>query len=407
MRRTLVLALALASVGIGGTAMAARRDLGVKLVETLRVELGLGRSAADVRRGLAALDREQAALQYTAALLEHAGDESLRRLSAYAERTDVRERRVRERGRALYKLARGGAARLAFGEALGDDERGSTAARLVRARALRALVRHDLHELVSHRRARARARAELLAATREHQALAAADGVLAIETAVLERASSVLDPKLLTAARARTVALRRAGSKARVAERELIAAVRDGARELEGLGGGHRLVRPVHGATVGAFGRHLDRVLAVPSLRNGIELAAAADERVVAIAPGRVALVSELPEYGGAVVVDHGDGQLTLTARLWKIAVAPGDTVEAGTELGRAAPKPIDDGLGRTVYLELRHGERPVDPEPWLARARALARPKRAADDAATSPSTPADVEPTEPDPSAPVEPLP
>jgi hypothetical protein len=42
------------------------------------------------------------------------------------EGTDGREARLRLRGRALYKLARGGAARLAFGESLGDD--GDTAA---------------------------------------------------------------------------------------------------------------------------------------------------------------------------------------------------------------------------------------------------------------------------------------
>ncbi|HWB73789.1 MAG TPA: M23 family metallopeptidase [Nannocystaceae bacterium] len=377
MRATIIAVLA--SLAVAGTATASP-----KLVETLQRELGLSRSATEVRKGLAELDREHAGLQYTASLLEHASDESLRRLTAYTGGMDEREASVRARGRALYKLARGGAARLAFGEPLGDDEQGSTADRLRRARALRGLVRHDLHELASHRRARARARAELLAATREHQALAAAQGVLAMESTVLEQASSLLDPAVAQAMRARTHALARADVRTRFAERELIDRVKNDARalaELRGNTGSHRLVRPVRGRTIGAFGRYLDRVLAVPMLRNGIELAATNDEPVFAVADGRVALVTDLPEYGGAVVIDHGDGQLSMVARLWKIGVAIGDEVDEGALLGHAAPKAIDDGLGRTVYFELRHGERPVDPEPWLQRP-ASARPRRAAPDA-------------------------
>jgi len=385
MRRSIALVMVLASLGLGGTALAARRErnLGARLVETLQRELGLTRSAAEIQRGLTALDREQASLQYTVALLEHAGAESMRRLGAYAESLDDRELRMRARGRALYKLARGGAARLAFGEPLGEDQPGATAARLARARSLRELVRHDLHELTSHRRARLRARAELLAATREEQALAAAASVLVIETAVLEQAAVALDPRLAEAARARTVALRRAGSRARTAERELIAEVKASAQgldELRGVAGGPRRVRPVRGVVVGSFGRYLDRVLAVPMRRNGIELAATRDEPVLAIAPGRVVLVTELPELGGAVVIDHGEGEYTLTARLWKIDVAVGDVVDGGRELARAAPKSIDDGLGRTVYFELRHGERPVDPEPYLQRPRVQPKPTAAAE---------------------------
>jgi septal ring factor EnvC (AmiA/AmiB activator) len=204
--------------------------------------------------------------------------------------------------------------------------------------------------------------------------------VLAIETAVLEHAEAALDPQVASAARARKLALAKAGTRGRVAERELIDLVVANAGELadlRGLGGG-KLQRPVHGKTVGAFGRYLDRVLAVPMLRNGIEIAATRDEKVVAIAAGRVALVTELPEYGGAVIVEHADGQLSLTARLWKIGVAVGDTVTAGQALGSAAPKAIDDGLGPTIYFELRHGERPVDPEPLLARPRSQAPRVRA-----------------------------
>lgn len=383
MRSRLTALVAVALVGVGGTALARPRaaaNAGAALVESLRRELGLTRSASEIHEGLEAIDRERASLQYTAAILDHASNESMRRLGAYAEVQDGREARVRDRGRALYKLARGGAARLAFGESLGDDARGSTALRLARARTLHALVRHDLRELASHRRARTRARAELLAATRELEALDAVATVFEMEGDVLTQAGGALDPALARAAANRKIDLRRAGDKARRANRELVALVKENWRELaahRGLDGAPELQRPVPGKVVGAFGSHQDRVLRVAVQRSGVELAAARGEKVVAIAPGRVVLVSELPDFGQAVVIEHGGGQYSLTARLWDLRVREGDGVDAGTVLGRVAPKAEDDGLGPTVYLELRHGEKPVDPAAYLARARPVARARR------------------------------
>jgi len=40
-----------------------------------------------------------------------------------------------------------------------------------------------------------------------------------------------------------------------------------------------------------------------------------------------------------------------------------GDELDAGALLGRAGPKAIDDGLGTTVDIELRHGEPWLEPE--------------------------------------------
>ncbi len=387
--RTTLLA-SLAALTLVGTVAAAPRktqSLATELADRLQRELGLVRSSAEIHRGLAALDREQASLQYTAALLDHASTESMRRLGAYAEGTGDREARLRLRGRALYKLARGGAARLAFGESLGDDGEGATAVRLARARSLREVVRRDLDDLRSHRRARSRARSEMLAATREIQALATVAHVFTMQGEVLSAAGIAVDPAVTRAASDRTLLLRRSGSAERRAQRELIALVKANWDELEtlrGLGGALRLHRPVSGALAGRFGVNRDRVLGVASMRNGVELAADRDERVVAMAAGRVVLVTELPEFGGAVVLEHGGGQYSLTARLWKIAVEVGASVEPGAELGRVAPKAIDDGLGTTVYIELRHGEKPVDPEPYLARARAATgrgQPRRDAGD--------------------------
>jgi septal ring factor EnvC (AmiA/AmiB activator) len=87
---------------------------------------------------------------------------------------------------------------------------------------------------------------------------------------------------------------------------------------------------------------------------------------VVAVAAGRVSFVGSLPGFDEVVVLDHGGGYLSLTGRLVAVGVADGQEVEAGTTLGHAAPKTVDDGLGRTIYFEIRHGRRPIDPLPFL-----------------------------------------
>src|SRR5690606_28652241 len=126
------------------------------------------------------------------------------------------------------------------------------------------------------------------------------------------------------------------------------------------------LVRPVDGRIVGGFGEYRDRVLKVPMTRNGVELAAEPNDPVKAIAPGEVVIVGALPGVERVVVIDHGGGYLSLTARLLSVLIEEGDEIEAGTVLGRVGAKAVPDGLGTTVYLEIRHGQRPIDPGQYL-----------------------------------------
>lgn len=362
----LVLAGTTASVASAGWRRAAQR-----ISDALQAEVELTASAADVHRGLAELDRERASLEYTASVLDHAGRESMRRLDAYRSIRSERERRAREQARVLYKLSRGGLARLAF-EDLGAQEHHS-AERIRQGRMLRFVIRHDLRELSVHRRAEQRASAELVASTRELQALSALTLVHAMQEHALVSTEVALDPALAQAKRRRRRALKQPGDRARRANRKLLRMLRANYKELRtlrGLDGAADLIRPVRGPTVGTFGEYEDRVLRVPMVRNGVELQAGRNERVRAMAGGRVVMVTTLPGYEQVVVIDHGGGQYTLTARLWQIEVAEGDEVEGGQIIGRVAPKSIDDGLGRTVYIELRHGEKPLDPTPYLRRAR-------------------------------------
>lgn len=347
--------------------------LGERLVRAFEAELGLTRQAVALERAVATLERDRAGAEHAAVVLDHAGREGLRRLDAYGEGRSQREALARQRARALVKVARGGIARIVLDD--GDDHDRSGAARLARGRDLRWLVRHDLRELSAYQRAEQRAGDELLHAERQLQALS-----------VLATVHDVQEPLVAAARQATGAALARAQQErealrdvvpwhARIAqsEPERLETLKASRAELDRLrreGDPLTLLRPVRGRLVGRFGGYTDPILRLPMVRNGVELAARRDEAVHAPADGRVVMVSELPGFDQVVVIDHGGGRLTMLGRLWKVTVAEGERVEAGTAIASAAPKVLDDGLGTTVYLELRHGDAPVDPEPLLRRRR-------------------------------------
>lgn len=362
--------LGLAGVlAIGGVLMLAAPvragGLGERLVRALEAELGLSRQAVALEQAVIALEREQDGAEHGASVLEHAGRESLRQLEAYREARGARERLVRQRARALVKVARGGIARIVL-EDLGDERPG--AERLARGRDLRWLVRHDLRELAAYQRAERRALAERLQAERQLQALSVLATVHDVQGGLLAVARTATVPALerATSTRQRLSV----GTPAGLEDRRRLEALRESEAELRALrreGADGALLRPVQGATVGRFGAYTDPILRLPMVRNGVELAARRDEEVRAPAAGRVVMVAELPGFEQVVVIDHGAQQLSMLGRLWKLTVAEGDDVDAGQAIGRVAPKALDDGLGTTAYLELRHGDRPVDPTPRLA----------------------------------------
>lgn len=345
--------------------------------KALKAELEVLVQAVELERGVESLRKERESLAFAETVLEHHGRESLRRLDAYGDASEERDRLTRRRARAMYKLSRGGMLRLAFEPA---EDGSDPSERIVRGRTIRQLVRHDLRELEVHRRAEDRASAELLTASRELTAVSSLHMIHAMQDAALRAAGDELMPEVRSTRRHR----RRIDLDDETGrhERRLLTEISKQRRALA-YGRGldlldpRSLVRPVPGRVVGRFGDYEDRIMGLQMHRNGVEIRASRRDRVRAIAPGEVAMVGELPGYDHVVVVDHGGGYLSLTGRLLGVTVAEGDEVDEGQVLGAPAPKAVDDGLGQTVYLELRHGERPIDPLTYLRRRH------RSGDDAA------------------------
>jgi len=83
-----------------------------------------------------------------------------------------------------------------------------------------------------------------------------------------------------------------------------------------------------------------------------------------AVFDGRVAYAAPLSGYGLTVVVDHGNGIVSVYAHAGVLQVASGDDVVRGQDLGKVG----DSGSlrGPYLYFELREAGRPVDPSSWL-----------------------------------------
>ncbi|GIX17894.1 MAG: hypothetical protein KatS3mg119_2080 [Rhodothalassiaceae bacterium] len=124
-----------------------------------------------------------------------------------------------------------------------------------------------------------------------------------------------------------------------------------------------RLVPPVDGPLRQRFGQTL-----AGGHSRGV--AFEGESRAIVVAPwdGRVVYAAPFLGMGVVAIIAHQDGYFSLLAGLEEALVTEGQWVLAGEPVGRL-PARSADGRPPRVYFELRQGNRPVDPVPWLARA--------------------------------------
>lgn len=96
----------------------------------------------------------------------------------------------------------------------------------------------------------------------------------------------------------------------------------------------------------------------------GIDLASVKRSPVPAAADGVVAMAGYLGIYGNTVVVDHGFGLMSVYAHLTAAAVAVGDRVKRGEEIGRTGETGLAGG-DHLHFSVLVHGQQ-ADPNEWF-----------------------------------------
>ncbi|MEZ0243537.1 MAG: murein hydrolase activator EnvC [Sphingomonas sp.] len=108
---------------------------------------------------------------------------------------------------------------------------------------------------------------------------------------------------------------------------------------------------PVQGPVVTGFGE-----LSATGVRaRGLTFATAAGAPAMAPAPGKILYAQAFREYGGIVIVDHGNGWTTLVTGLAEVNVRKGEQVSQGQVVGHAG------AVLPRVTIELRRRGRPVD----------------------------------------------
>lgn len=130
-----------------------------------------------------------------------------------------------------------------------------------------------------------------------------------------------------------------------------------------------RLIWPTRGKLLDRFGTPR----AGSRLKwHGVFIRAKIGRDVHAISHGRVAYADWLRGYGLLMIIDHGDGYMSLYAHNQALYKGTGEWVEAGDVIASVGKSGGQNRAG--LYFEIRHNGTPVNPARWCRGRPALAR---------------------------------
>lgn len=97
---------------------------------------------------------------------------------------------------------------------------------------------------------------------------------------------------------------------------------------------------------------------------KGLFIRAQEGAEVKAVAAGRVVFAEWLRGFGNLVIVDHGEGFMSLYSNNESLYKQPGEGVKGGDTIASAGNSGGQEEPG--VYFELRHQGRPINPMAWI-----------------------------------------
>lgn len=98
---------------------------------------------------------------------------------------------------------------------------------------------------------------------------------------------------------------------------------------------------------------------------QGVTIAAAEGGKVRAVAKGRVAFADWMRGFGLLLIIDHGDGYMSLYGHNQALYKEVGEWVDSGEAVATLGSSGGQNLAG--LYFELRHKGRPVNPVNWFA----------------------------------------
>jgi len=124
---------------------------------------------------------------------------------------------------------------------------------------------------------------------------------------------------------------------------------------------GH-LAWPLNGRLIHRFGQRLSD----GRRSNGLLIDAQVGAQVHAVADGAVVFSEWMTGYGLLLIIDHGDGKMSLYAHNESLLKQAGDAVRRSEVIASVGHSGGRDISG--LYFELRQDGQPVNPEVWLQR---------------------------------------
>lgn len=124
-----------------------------------------------------------------------------------------------------------------------------------------------------------------------------------------------------------------------------------------------RLKLPVAGELANRFG---SQRADTGTAWKGLFIRASTGSPVKALGPGSVVFADWLRGFGNLIIIDHGDGYMSLYGNNEAVLKQEGEQVTAGeviASVGNSGGNP-ESGL----YFEVRYQSRPIDPLQWIGR---------------------------------------
>jgi septal ring factor EnvC (AmiA/AmiB activator) len=117
---------------------------------------------------------------------------------------------------------------------------------------------------------------------------------------------------------------------------------------------------PLKGKVVKNFGKEKIKDFATQVTNNGITIETTINNEVRSVLSGKVAHVGQMTGLGNFVLVDHGQRDFSLYAKLSESTVEIGQEIEEGDKVGNVGMSP--SGTSGLLYFELRRAGKAINP---------------------------------------------